>query len=82
MNEPFTVFAGFKNLKRVVLPGTDDISTLKEPDGYESSVEVFQSLPFVIDSYTDKTTTDHALQTIVLKPGVVKTLSYFTPKDF
>ncbi len=82
MKEPFTVFNGFKNLKRVVLPGTDDISTLKEPDGYESSVEVFQSLPFVVDSYTDKTTTGHALQTLVLKPGVVKMISHYTPKDF
>lgn len=82
MKEPFTVFNGFKNLKRVVLPGTDDISTLKEPTDYKSSVEVFQSLPFVVDSYTDQTTTGHALQTLVLKPGVVKTLSHFTPKDF
>ncbi len=82
MNDPFAVFNGFKNLKRVVIPGTDDISTLKEPTDYKSSVEVFQSLPFVVDSYTDQTTTGHALQTLVLKPGVVKTLSHFTPKDF
>lgn len=82
MNDPFAVFKGFKNLKRVVIPGTDDISTLKEPTDYKSSVEVFQSLPFVVDSYTDQTTTGHALQTLVLKPGVVKTLSHFTPKDF
>ena len=82
MNDPFAVFKGFKNLKRVVIPGTDDISTLKEPTDYKSSVEVFQSLPFVVDSYTDQTTTGHALQTLVLKPGVVKMLSHYTPKDF
>lgn len=82
MKEPFTVFAGFKNLKRAVLPGTDDISKLTKPADYSSSVQVFQSLPFVIDSYTYQTTTSHALQTLVLKPGVVKMISHYTPKDF
>lgn len=81
MNDPFAVFKGFKNLKRVVIPGTDDISTLAEPADYESSVQVFQSLPFAKD-YAGKETTDHILQTRVMKENVINNLSHYTPEDF
>mgnify|MGYP003562287121 CR=1 FL=1 len=81
MNDPFAVFKGFKNLKRVVIPGTNDISTLAEPADYESSVQVFQSLPFAKD-YAGKETTDHILQTRVMKENVINNLSHYTPEDF
>ena len=81
MNDPFAVFKGFKKLKRVVIPGTDDISKLEEPTSYESSVQVFQSLPFAKD-YAGKETTDHILQTRVMKEGVLNKMSHYTPEDF
>ena len=81
MNDPFAVFKGFKNLKRVVIPGTDDISTLKEPADYKSTVQVFQSLPRAKD-YTGTETTDHILQTRVMKENVINNLSHYTPDDF
>lgn len=78
---PFTTFSGFSNIKRVALCGGTDLSTLKEPTDYNSSVQVFQSLPFAKD-YAGFETTDHVLQTRVLKQDVLTSLSHFTPEDF
>ena len=77
---PFTTFSGFSNIKRVALCGGTDLSTLEEKD-YNSSVQVFQSLPFATN-YAGQVTTDHVLQTRVLKQDVITSLSHFTPEDF
>lgn len=79
--DPFTTFSGFSNIKRVALCGGTELSTLKEPTDYNSSVQVFQSLPFAKD-YTGSETKDHVLQTRVLKQDVITSLSHFTPEDF
>lgn len=78
--DPFTTFSGFSNIKRVALCGGTDLSTLEEKD-YNSSVQVFQSLPFATN-YAGQVTTDHVLQTRVLKQDVITSLSHFTPEDF
>ncbi len=79
--KPFTTFSGFSNIKRVALCGGTDLSTLKEPTDYNSSVQVFQSLPYAKD-YAGQVTTDHVLQTRVMKQDVITSLSHFTPEDF
>ena len=79
--DPFTTFSGFSNIKRVALCGGTELSTLKEPTDYNSSVQVFQSLPYAKD-YAGNATTDHVLQTRVMKQDVLTSLSHFTPEDF
>lgn len=75
-------YSGFQNIKRVALCGGTDLSTLTEPADYKSSVQVFQSLPSVIDHNTWQPTKDHILQTKVMKENVLNSMSHYTPDDF